>query len=143
MKKIVEFISKLLEESQSLIKLSREYGESIDKKNHSQTRDEYTEKLSRWFRSINQVLSYGELNEYLKTINYILRKQPRLVPSDEVAFVSGILKSAHECLLQGFIDKLKYVIHGEMFNSFFEQAESLLNSGHKISSAVLGRIVIE
>lgn len=143
MKKIIVFISKLLEETQSLLNLKRDLLKYTGYSGHDKRRDEYVRKTSRWLRNIYQVLTYGELKQYLMTINNILYKDPLAITGDQIAFVAGVLESAHECLIEGFVGKLKFLIHAEMFDSLLDQADSLLNSGHKIPSAVLGRIVIE
>jgi hypothetical protein len=136
MEKIAKFISDLIQETDPLLGLS-----SVRYENGE--RSEYIQRVSRWLRSIQQILTYGELNDFLKAINDIIDKYPLHVTSDEIAYVAGVLQSAHECMTGGFVGKLKYLIHAEMFDSLLWQAESLLDNGHKITSAVLGRIVIE
>ena len=60
-----------------------------------------------------------------------------------IARVTGLLQSATECLERGFAGKLKRLLHAEMFDSLASQSRELLQKGHRIPAAVLGRIAIE
>ncbi len=140
MEKIIRFLTKLLGESQELIELCEEYRRDSTRDRVENT---YTQKLIRWLNNIHHVLIYAELDDFLKMISNLINQHPSTFYCSEISFISGVLESAKECLLEGFVGKLKYLIHGEMFDSLLEQADSLLNAGQKISPAVLGRIVIE
>lgn len=135
MKKIIDFLEKLIGESYALRQLaSKEYRRSPDDVNFVQMR-------TRWLRSCEDVLTHAELDVYLKEFYGMMHRAT--IGQYEIGEVTGLLESARDALLQGFVGKIRYLLHAEMFDSVIDQAAELLKAGHKIPAGVLGRIVIE
>jgi hypothetical protein len=96
---------------------------------------------TRWLRSCDDVLGYAGLSDYLEQVARIrIREEPG---APGIAEITGVLESARDALQQGFAGKIRYLLHAELFSSVLDQAGGLLETGHKIPAAVLGRIVIE
>jgi hypothetical protein len=55
----------------------------------------------------------------------------------------GLLESARDEIAAGFLGRIAYLAHAQLFHSVIEQAIELLRLDHLTPAAVLGRIVIE
>jgi hypothetical protein len=96
---------------------------------------------SRWVQSAEHVLEFTGLlshRERFRAIHGSNARQPY-----KYAQLVGILESAKDEIAAGFLGRVAYLAHADLFGSVTEQAEELLASGHVIPAAVLGRIVIE
>lgn len=135
MKKIIDFLEKLIGESYGLrnrASLGVLQGDDL----HA-----YIQMRTRWLRSCRDVLSYAGLSDYLLQVASIRMEGEPGAP--EIAEITGILESARDALQQGFGGKIRYLLHAELFDSLLDQVGELLETGHKIPAGVLGRIVIE
>jgi hypothetical protein len=136
MKKIIDFLERLITGSYDLrnqaSKGSNLMGIGLNN---------YIQMRTRWLRSCDDVLSYAGLGDYLEQVARIRVGGTPGAP--EIAEITGVLESARDALQQGFVGKIRYLLHAELFNSVLDQAGGLLETGHKIPAAVLGRIVIE
>ena len=137
MKKIIDFLQGLIAASYAL---------RIEWKNLPRPEDDdhlftYIQMRARWLHSCVNVLSYAGLTDYLEQVARI-RQDGEPGPAG-IAEITGILESARDALQQGLPGKIRYLLHAELFNSVLDQAGGLLETGHRIPAAVLGRIVIE
>lgn len=131
MKNVCDFLSELVTRSYSVLNW-------FDGRTESVAPDrEYT----AWVESAIQVLGYAELTEYQAKVRAVHEELQCSALS--VARIAGLLNSAHECLGRGFAGRLKRVLHVEMFDSLASQGRGLLQTGHRIPAAVLGRIALE
>jgi hypothetical protein len=136
MKKIIDFLERLIAESYGLRNQAHKgsflTGDALD---------DYIQMRTRWLRSCNDVLSYAGLSDYLEQVARI--RANGTPGASGIAEITGVLESARDALQQGFVGKIRYLLHAELFNSVLDQAGGLLETGHRIPAAVLGRIVIE
>lgn len=95
---------------------------------------------TKWIEDARSVLSHANLEPYLDTF---IREISHSSPREKIPNLVGILHSARDCLEQGFVGKLKYLLHAEMFDSFVGQAKELLANGFLLPAGVVSRIIIE
>lgn len=132
METIQNFISNLVGRANALMDESLGSG--------SDTPD-FIRGFTRISESALQVLTHAELQPHKQRVRAILQE---CSPNYGIlAEIVGVLESASECLANGFVGQLRFMIHAEMFGTLAEQARELLKHGHKIPAAVLGRIAIE
>jgi hypothetical protein len=140
MTKAKDFINGLVKEGDTLKELSRTASSGSD----LAVTEEYYQRRIRWIRNCYDVLNYNGLDEYWKHISRIAQVDMNsFLYSNEIAKIIGIMQSAIDAIDHGYLGKIKYILHADMFDSYLDQAAELLLNGHKIPSAVLGRIVIE
>ena len=134
MKQIEEKISELIREGES-VKDAYDAKHSTDNERQVVFRREL-----RWAstaKTILKFLSEEHYNEFIRIEN------ADYYPQAKLAMKTGVLESALDSIHLGLFGKVKYLFHAELFESIIDQAEALLQSGHHIPAAVLGRIVIE
>ena len=136
MKKLLERLDKLIAEAYGLREQWRDINAKPDR-----YREEAGLSRTRWLRSCENFFEFASMPKFAEEFQAISRNQSH--PSYQIAQLIGILQSAKDEIQAGFIFKIKYLLHADFFNSIVDQAEDLLRTGHKIPSAVLGRIVIE
>ncbi|AMV25144.1 hypothetical protein VT84_12165 [Gemmata sp. SH-PL17] len=131
MKNVCEFLRTLIMRSDYLLR-------SLNPEESSNTLDR---AYTGWVESAIQSLAYAELTSYQQKIKEIDGEPVNI--EYRISRITGLLESAAECLEQGFVGKLKHILHAEMFGSLATEARGLLKVGHRIPAAVLGRIAIE
>ena len=117
---------------------------SLIAKHSSAGSDRLARAQARLLKSADHVLRFAGLDEYADQLIGIHRfDSPARMSARDAGFVLGVLESARDMLQAGYVGRLRYLLHGEVFDSILEQATALLDAGHRLPAAVLGRIVIE
>jgi hypothetical protein len=99
---------------------------------------------AKLLKSSDHVLRFAGMDEYADQLLGIRRFDSSVeLSASDAARVLGVLESARDMLRAGYVGHLRYLLHGEMFDSVLEQATALLDAGHHVPAAVLGRIVVE
>lgn len=132
MRKVLDFMDSLVEEGAHLDSLRRAPKER-------QVEENCVRRYKRWKRSVLEFFSYIGLVQYRKDLEYIFALEKTI----ETAEAVGLIESARDLIRNGFIGDIRHLLHAEMFETMAEQAKGLLESGHTIPAAVLGRIVVE
>jgi hypothetical protein len=135
MKKIIEVLDRLIAESPALQTRAREA--------HPPEADlhDLQQRYTHWKTNSVATLRYAamaELGEEFKSVANATGSS-----GYGIAMCTGLLESARDLLQHGFIGNVRHLVHAELFDSLLDQSQSLLESGHRIPAAVLGRIVIE
>ncbi len=137
MKKLLDRVGKLIAEGYRL----REEWRGLSGR-RERDREEANLSRARWLTSCSNFFGVVGLPEYAGRFR-ALEMGPWGNPCDVLAKLTGVLQSARDEIETGFIFKIKYLLHADLFASIVDQAEELIGTGHRIPSAVLGRIVIE
>lgn len=95
----------------------------------------------RWRRNVFEAFSFLGMTSYSEEATRLFGLGQG--HAFEIANVTGLVASARDIVSEGFIGNIKILLHAEMFGSLLEQARALLETGHEIAAAVLGRIIIE
>lgn len=136
-------MDKLLTSLDALIKNAARVS-SLAATNRSGGGDRLARSQARLLKSADHVLRFAGLNEYADQLVGIQRfDSSTKISARDAARVLGVLESARDMLQAGYIGRLRYLLHGEVFDSNLEQATALLDAGHGLPAAVLGRIVVE
>ena len=135
MKNVVAFLDSIVEEGLSLEAL----GSASDEEKASKG---YDRRYRRLKQSAKEVFQYMGLDDYLAEF-YKISHNAHYMFHDEIVNVTGLVESARDLIRHGCVGNLRHLLHAEMFNSLTEQAKGLLEAGHIVPSAVLGRIIIE
>jgi hypothetical protein len=136
MKNIILRLEQLINEGNQIRELFRggSYKPDVE-------REERAIKRNTWLLSSINILDKVGLKKFLEEFEKI--ENGTNYEAFKMAELVGILQSALNEIKLGFIFKIQHILHADMFSSLLEQARSLLESGHKIPSGVLARIVIE
>ena len=74
---------------------------------------------------------------------FIMRLDSDIILYNKLIYLRAILISAKTEIEKGFLYDTKFLIAEEFYDSMIDYGKDLLSKNHKISSGVLGRIVIE
>jgi hypothetical protein len=96
---------------------------------------------ARWMQSSEHFLEFVGLPRFAEKFKTIYASNIR--PPYKYHQLLGVLESAQDEIANGFLGRVVYLAHADLFGSVIEQAEELLKLAHLIPAAVLGRIVIE
>lgn len=96
---------------------------------------------AKWVQSSEHFLDFIGLTTFRERFASTYKQNIRA--TYKFAQLVGILESAQDEIANGFLGKIVYLAHADLFGSVVEQAEELLKVGHILPAAVLGRIVIE
>lgn len=133
--KIISFMESLIDEGQALDSLAQEREEEREG-------NSFTRRYKRWSKNVVEVLGYTSMTSHFleakETVGSHLGWDGSKVP-----ILAGIVESAYDLTKHGFVGKIKFLLHAEMFYSIAQQAAALNGAGHTIPAAVLGRIAIE
>lgn len=132
MRKVLDFLDSLVEEGVHLESL---YDAPLERK----VEGGFTRRYRKWKQSVLEVLGYLGLERYVRAVDNAFH----MARSTEVSEVTGLVESARDLIRNGFVGDIKHLLHAEMFETMAEQAKGLLESGHAVPAAVLGRIVLE
>ena len=61
----------------------------------------------------------------------------------KLAYAAGVVTSLRDDVANGYLDSVKELIHGELFDDFLEMSDFLLGGGYKDAAAVMAGGVIE
>ncbi len=137
MKKLLGRVDKLIAEGYRL----REEWRGLSGR-AERNREEAVRSRARWLLSCNNFFEVCELRRYGGRFEE-MEVGGWQHPCDVFARLIGILESARDEIKEGLVFKVRHLLHADLFSSLVEQADELLQTGHKIPAAVLGRIVIE
>ena len=135
--KLLDRLEKVIEEGNLLKEALRKFLIADDK-----YREELAQNLTKWTMSCNNFFDFASLPSFGKQFTSIEHEGNPYSPYT-IGQLVGVLESARDEINSGFVSKLKYIMHADIFESTVDQAESLLQTGHSIPAAVLGRIIIE
>ena len=135
MKKIVERLDQLASEGSDLLREVHAAPMGSDDGTLEQA-------ISKWYRDCETILAYAGLTDHVLQVQ---TTSPDTYPRDpyRIAAVAGLVASARDTVDGGFLVSLKQLVHADFVDGVAEQAVSLLDAGHKIPAAVLGRVALE
>jgi hypothetical protein len=131
MKSVRDFLDSLISDSYRIISEAGAHPEP----------ESFRQNYVRWTESALHALSFAGLEEYRRKI--LAADSESSGSQFAASVIAGLLQSAVECLDHGFVGRLRHLLHAEVFSSLASQARGLLQSGHLVPAAVLGRIAIE
>jgi hypothetical protein len=133
--KVTTFMETLIQEGLALEALADE--ESPVREGQS-----FTRRYNRWSKNVVEILAYASMETHLNDAREIIKTSLGW-EGQKVLVLAGLLESAYDLMKNGFVGKIKFLLHAELFSSLVEQAKALNETGHTIPAAVLGRIAIE
>jgi hypothetical protein len=135
MRNVIAFLDSLVKEADQL--------ENLAVKPATLQREEaFARRYRRWQKSTIEIMEYASLPQHASEARKILHEK-HWSDYSKVTDVAGLIESARDLVANGFVGQMKFLLHAEVFATMIEQAKALLDAGHLIPSAVLGRIVME
>lgn len=103
------------------------------------------EKLMNWRVKARNllVLACGEASEHFKQFVECEKPQSMHTNHDMFRDLRAVFLAAKEDYEGGYLNSLKVLVQGDVFDSELEQAAELLSSGYMVPAAVVAGIVLE
>lgn len=141
--KILNRFEKLIEEAGEIKALSKvkhhEYG------SYETLGEEGDAKFLEWKVKVKNliVLACGEKSIHFKDLIQSEETQSYDTNTRVIKRLTPVLVAAYDDFKSGFLITFKQIVQAEIFDSEFEQAKSLLESGYKNAAAVIAGVVLE
>lgn len=98
-------------------------------------------RSTRWRANCAHMLTLLKLRDL--SMSFAEIQDEGLREGYQTAQLIGIMQSARDAVAGGYLQRVEHLLHADFFTSITDQAQALLESGHHVPAAVLGRIIIE
>jgi hypothetical protein len=102
--------------------------------------------ISKWIMSCENFLTFACMPQFLESFKALIGDgcwDNKEENKFKILRLAGIMSSAQEELEKGFIGSIRHDVDAEVFDSLYLEADGLFRKGHYLTTAILGRVILE